>query len=84
MSPELCRAARGLLGWSQRDLATRAQVARKTIADFELSQITPQRRTIRDVVAALEAAGIGFLAPEDNITSGGVHMKWINRDGAES
>ncbi len=56
VSPELCRAARGLLGWSQQELASRAQVARKTIADFELSQVTPHPRTLRDVVAALEAA----------------------------
>jgi transcriptional regulator with XRE-family HTH domain len=84
MSPELCRAARGLLGWSQQDLATRAQVARKTVAGFELSQVTPHRRTLRDVVTALEAAGVGFLLPEGNITSGGVHMKWINHNGAEA
>jgi transcriptional regulator with XRE-family HTH domain len=80
ISPELCRAARGLLGWSQQDLATRAQVARKTIADFESGQVTPHPRTLRDVVATLEAAGVEFLPPEDNITRGGVRMKWINRD----
>ena len=80
ISPELCRAARGLLGWSQQDLATRAQVARKTIADFELSQVTPHPRTLRDVVATFQAAGVEFLPPEDNITRGGVRMKWINPD----
>jgi transcriptional regulator with XRE-family HTH domain len=80
ISPELCRAARGLLGWSQQELATRADVARKTIADFELSQVTPHPRTLRDVVATLEAAGVEFLPPETNITRGGVRMRWINRD----
>ncbi|MGA7329979.1 MAG: helix-turn-helix transcriptional regulator [Rhodomicrobium sp.] len=79
ISPELCRAARGLLGWSQQELATRAQVARKTIADFELSQVTPHPRTLRDVIAALEAAGVEFIAPEVNITRGGVRFKW--KDG---
>jgi transcriptional regulator with XRE-family HTH domain len=76
ISPELCRAARGLLGWSQQELATRAHVARKTIADFELSQVNPQARTLRDVVAALEAAGVEFLPTMENISRGGVRIKW--------
>jgi len=76
ISPELCRAARGLLGWSQQELATRAQVARKTIADFELSQVNPHPRTLRDVIAALEAAGVEFLPAEANISRGGVRIKW--------
>ena len=79
ISPELCRAARGLLGWSQQELATRAQVARKTIADFELSQVTPHPRTLRDVIAALEAVGVEFIAAEANVTRGGVRFKW--KDG---
>ena len=76
VSPELCRAARGLLGWSQQELASRAQVARKTIADFELSQVTPHPRTLRDVVAALEAAGVEFLPAEANVSRGGIRIKW--------
>jgi transcriptional regulator with XRE-family HTH domain len=69
------------LGWSQQELATRAQVARKTIADFELGQINPQRRTLRDVIAALEAAGIEFLPALENISRGGLRIKWA---GAQS
>jgi transcriptional regulator with XRE-family HTH domain len=84
ISPVLCRAARGLLGWSQQDLAARAQVARKTIADFELSQVTPHPRTLRDIAASLEAAGIEFLPPVESITRGGVRLKWADgeRTGA--
>jgi hypothetical protein len=59
----------------------RAQVARKTIADLELSQISPQRRTLRDIVAALEAAGIEFLPAAENVTRGGLRIKW---GGAQS
>jgi len=76
MSPELCRAARALLNWSQQELASRAQVARKTIADFELGAVNPHPRTLRDVVAALEAAGVEFLPAEANISNGGVRIKW--------
>jgi predicted transcriptional regulator len=70
------------LGWSQQALAASAQVARKTIADFELGHINPQRRTLRDIIAALEAAGIEFLPAEENISRGGVCMRWNYRPAA--
>ncbi len=82
ISPELCRAARGLLGWSQQTLASRAQVARKTIADFELSQVRPHPRTLRDVVMTLEAAGVEFLPAETNVSRGGIRIRWS--DGVDS
>ncbi|MGO9546174.1 MAG: helix-turn-helix domain-containing protein [Rhodomicrobium sp.] len=84
ISPELCRAARALLGWSQQELATRAQVARKTIADFELSQVNPHPRTLRDVVAALEVAGVEFLPALENVSRGGVRMKWQGPGGVKA
>jgi transcriptional regulator with XRE-family HTH domain len=76
ISPELCRGARALLGWSQQDLASRSQVARTTIADFELGQIAPQARTLRDLIAALEGGGIEFLPATENVSRGGVMLKW--------
>lgn len=75
--PEQCRAARALLDWSQQDLARRAKVARKTVADFELRQVTPYPRTLRDVVEAFESAGISFLAAEENVAGPGVRLKLI-------
>ena len=83
ISPELCRGARGLLGWSQQELARRTQVARKTVADFELGQITPQPRTLRDIVAALEAAGIEFLPAAENVSRGGLRIKWESAQSQE-
>jgi transcriptional regulator with XRE-family HTH domain len=82
ISPEQCRAARGLVGWSQQDLATRAQVARKTIADFELGQVTPYARTMRDVVAAFAVAGVEFLSSEENGPGQGVRFTWGVFDAA--
>jgi transcriptional regulator with XRE-family HTH domain len=73
--PEQCRAARALLDWSQQDLAARAKVARKTVADFELKQVRPYARTLRDVVEAFESAGIAFLAAEENVSGPGVRLK---------
>ncbi len=74
--PEQCRAARALLNWSQKELASRAQVARKTVADFEQGAVTPYPRTLRDIVEALEAAGIVFLPLKENAAGPGVRLAW--------
>ncbi len=62
IEPEQCRAARALLGWSQADLAARAAVAKQTLVDFERGARTPYDRTLADIRAALETAGVEFIA----------------------
>lgn len=62
MTPEQSRAARALLGWSQSDLAARAEVTQKTIADFELGNRTPYPRTMEQLCRALERGGVEFIA----------------------
>jgi transcriptional regulator with XRE-family HTH domain len=59
-----CRAARGLVGWSQQQLATASRVAKPTIANFEAGKSTPYDRTADDLIAALELAGVEFI-PEN-------------------
>jgi len=56
-----CRAARALLNWTQAKLAERAGVARKTVADYELGERTLHIRTRRDIMHALEEAGVEFV-----------------------
>lgn len=56
-----CRAARAWLGWSQYDLAEKAECARRTIAAFEQEKSVPFDRTLRDIQRTLEDAGITFL-----------------------
>ncbi|WP_420334930.1 helix-turn-helix domain-containing protein [Roseibium sp.] len=56
-----CRAARAWLGWSQDDLAEKAECARRTIAAFEQEKSVPFDRTLRDIQKTLEDAGITFL-----------------------
>jgi transcriptional regulator with XRE-family HTH domain len=60
-SAQQCRAARGLLGWSQTQLADASKVATKTIADFERFARAPYERTLAAMQRALEAAGIEFI-----------------------
>jgi DNA-binding XRE family transcriptional regulator len=69
-----CRAARALLDWTQTTLAQRAGVARKTVADFELSRRTLHRRTIIDITAALEAAGVEFMWADGAANGEGVRF----------
>ena len=64
ISAPQCRAARGLLGWSQGELAERSGVSEKSIADFERQARVPYDRTVRDLVTAMEAAGVEFI-PEN-------------------
>ena len=62
LSPEQCRAARALLGWSQDQLATASKVAKATIANFEAGKRSPYERTLNDLQEAMEAGGVFFIA----------------------
>ena len=62
MTPAQLRAARALIGWSQDRLAEAAAVAKRTIASFEAGEREPYPRTMKAIRAALEAAGVQFIA----------------------
>jgi len=53
-------AARGLLGWTQRQLATAADVHLETIFNWENGEHQPRETTIRRVVEVIEARGVEF------------------------
>lgn len=76
LSSGQCRAARALLGWTQKDLESRCRVNQKTIADFERGQRTPFPRTLRDLIEAFEVAGICFLEAEEGVGGQGVRLAW--------
>ena len=65
VKPGQCRAARALIGWSQEQLASSSKVAKATIANFELGKRVPYDRTLDDISAALEAAGVEFTNGEE-------------------
>jgi transcriptional regulator with XRE-family HTH domain len=73
MTPEQCRAARGLLDWGQQDLAEKAHVGVVTVRQLEADTHEP-RRAILDVIRrALDAAGVDFL--DENGGGPGVRLR---------
>jgi transcriptional regulator with XRE-family HTH domain len=75
ISAAQCRAARGLLDWTQDQLAENAQVARATIADFERNVRKPMRQNLVAVVASFEAAGVDFIS--ENGGGAGVRFRKV-------
>lgn len=61
-SPTQCRAARAMLGWTQKKLAELAGVARKTVADFEAGVRPLRLRTRQDITRTLQTAGVRFTS----------------------
>ena len=62
--PEQCRAARGLLDWTQEQLAERAGIARSTVRDFECRRHELHRATEQLMINALREAGVLLLPPD--------------------
>jgi len=73
ITPDQCRAARGLVAWSQSQLAAAAKVSRATLAEFEAGNRVPYDRTIADIKGALESVGCIFI--EGNGEGPGVRLR---------
>jgi transcriptional regulator with XRE-family HTH domain len=61
---EQVRAARGLLGWSQQELADAAEVGLSTVKTFESGKRKPIRANMTAIQNALETAGVVFNLDE--------------------
>ena len=58
LTPEMCRAARAFLDWTQADLAEKAAVSRGTVRDYEASAHAVHRSTPALLRKALEDGGV--------------------------
>lgn len=65
MEREQIRAARGLLNWSQDELAERAGVKRRVVAAYESGERVPHHRNLQSLCAALKNAGVETITRED-------------------
>lgn len=61
ISSSQCRAARGLLDWSQQRLADAASVGIVTVRHFEAGKVAPRPATLVVIKQALTAAGVEFI-----------------------
>jgi transcriptional regulator with XRE-family HTH domain len=81
ISPAQCRAARGLLRWSQAELQARSKVTKPTIANFELETRQPYERTLDAIQGAFEKAGIEFIPEGETSEDGGDGLRFKRRRG---
>jgi len=70
-----CRLARIGLSISRIELAQRADVAERTIADFESGKRKPIRGTLDKLERVLAAAGAEFLDGDDDAEAGVLFRK---------
>lgn len=68
MSPEQCKAARKLLGWSKERLALEAGSNVRTIRYFEAGDAALQSRTRIRIMQTLVKAGVEFGPWNDDDT----------------
>jgi transcriptional regulator with XRE-family HTH domain len=73
IKPEQSRAARGLLGWSQQELAEKAAVGIVTVRQLEAGVHKPRRATLDVIQRAFESAGVEFI--DENGGGPGVRLR---------
>ena len=61
LTPEVCRAARGLLGWTLRQLSQASGVGIMTISAFERGGRPAYPSTLKKLSAAFERAGVDLI-----------------------
>ena len=80
ITPAQVRAARALVGMSQDQLVAASGVAKRTLARLELSEGETRGATLAAIRAALEAAGVEFIA--ENGGGPGVRLRGAGHGGA--
>ncbi|MEJ5087128.1 helix-turn-helix domain-containing protein [Brucella pseudogrignonensis] len=76
ITPAQSRAARGLLEWSQEQLAQAAHLGLSTIRDFEKGRRVPTHNNLAAIKRSLEDAGLVFVGAGEPSTAGeGVRLK---------
>ena len=60
MSPQLCRAARVLIGWAADDLAGASRLSAATVKRFEAGALV-RKQSVYAMQEALEGAGLEFI-----------------------
>ena len=72
------RAGRGLLGWSQRDLASHSGLPLSIIKNIERGASDPRASTLMAIEKAFIAAKIILLEPGD-VRDGGQGIRFVDK-----
>jgi transcriptional regulator with XRE-family HTH domain len=82
-APEI-RAARGLLGWSQIELAEAASLGVATVRRLENAgqKVRGSAESVWKIQTALEKAGVQFI-PADDSMGPGVRLKQVREAGSK-
>lgn len=83
MTPAQCRAGRGLLDLKQSELALAASLGVSTVIDFERDRRPVSDKARGAIRAALEAAGVVFLA-DGETAAGGPGVRLSSKAGADA
>ncbi len=73
ITPSQCRAARGLLDWTQQELADAARIGVATVRLFEGEAAESRRATLAVLRRAFELAGVEFI--EENGGGPGLRLR---------
>jgi transcriptional regulator with XRE-family HTH domain len=73
MTPAQCRAARGLLDWTQQNLAKAAGLLLSPVVRFERGGRAVAAGAVQAMKRAVEKAGVEFIS--ENGSGPGVRMK---------
>jgi transcriptional regulator with XRE-family HTH domain len=83
LTADMIRAARGLLDWSQLDLAREAKVSQKALSDAERGKKPLTAYTSGKVRKALEGGNVQFIAENDERNElVGAGVRWRSKRGS--
>jgi transcriptional regulator with XRE-family HTH domain len=75
------RGARGILNWSQADLAERTGISATSIGSIENGQTSPRASTLHSIQKAFEAGGIEFIGRDGMRLKTGEVRVFTGRNG---
>ena len=79
LHPAQSRAARGILEWSQAELAAQSNLSTSTVRDFEKGRRLPTVNNLAAIRRAFETAGVEFV--DENGGGAGVRLAKPRRKG---